>query len=689
MKNSVCSLLRYLPIFIFVSVFSHSAYAYKKIIIGVHDYHYGHVPQRNWDKLADHILPHEPETEVVLKVLTYEEMEDALNHNQLDFLLTDPAIFIRLKEQNSLARVISAVVESYDGRSVPAIAGAIITSSKRTDLVSLADLKGRRIAFNGDHYLGAYLAQAHTLVQAGINMPEEVSMIIEPDAEGIVNAILEERVDAGFIRAGFIEQMIKRGKLDLSKLKVINKQNMPGYPYAVSTSLYPNQPLIMLPHVDPDVAQQIVASLLSIDAGAPFLESLGFYRFSIPIDYDPVVDVARELRLPPFDFIPEFTMFDVWQRYSHWIIISIITGVVILLLTTGLILSNRKLMLARQRAEEGATALARSEAILRGTLENSPHVAIQWYDRNGLVLYWNNASEKLYGWSSEEALGKTLDQLIMTTEELDDFVSIWRTPTTNTSQLDPTEMTIYHRDGQEKTILVTIFGIAQDEERIFVCMEVDITDQTNIQNALKASTERFDLAMRASNDGLWDWDVKNNDVYYSPRWKSMLGYEEHELKNDFATWDRLTNADDMMETTQLIDECMAGKCNSYETEFRMCHKEGHWVYILSRTIAVHDVSGKAVRLVGTHVDITERKEAEKTLNDYKEHLEELVESRTLDLENSKKQLEFIIENIPAIFYHKTQHGEYMIVNRRFEQATGFSKSEIGRASCRERVCRYV
>ncbi len=133
--------------------------------------------------------------------------------------------------------------------------------------------------------------------------------------------------------------------------------------------------------------------------------------------------------------------------------------------------------------------------------------------------------------------------------------------------------------------------------------------------ALKKSDERFNLAMQATSDGIWDWNLISNAIYYSPGWKSMLGYADDEIKNEFSEWERLTDPEDLEKTWQMLDEHISGKRDRFEIEFKMRHKDGHWVDILSRANAVFDQNGKAIRLIGTHVDISERKNLEQQIRD--------------------------------------------------------------------------
>lgn len=128
---------------------------------------------------------------------------------------------------------------------------------------------------------------------------------------------------------------------------------------------------------------------------------------------------------------------------------------------------------------------------------------------------------------------------------------------------------------------------------------------------LYISEERFSLAMRGANDGLWDWDLETDEVYYSPRWKNMLGYEAHQLANNLSTWASLVHPDDKAMALDKTQNYLAGHAPSLEIEMRMRHKAGHDVFVLSRGFLVRrDSDNKPIRLVGTHVDITERKKIE-------------------------------------------------------------------------------
>jgi len=140
-------------------------------------------------------------------------------------------------------------------------------------------------------------------------------------------------------------------------------------------------------------------------------------------------------------------------------------------------------------------------------------------------------------------------------------------------------------------------------------VELKLTTQKDTAE-LQAREERFALALKGANDGLWDWNLETDEVYYSPGWESMLGYDEGELEHVYQTWANLVHPDDKDGVLKAAEAYLAGKTDSFEVEFRMFHKDGHVVFILGRGYSVFSEANKPIRLVGTHVDISKRKIAE-------------------------------------------------------------------------------
>jgi len=170
---------------------------------------------------------------------------------------------------------------------------------------------------------------------------------------------------------------------------------------------------------------------------------------------------------------------------------------------------------------------------------------------------------------------------------------------------------------------------------------------------LARSEERFQLALAGANDGLWDRDLKTNEIYYSPRWKSMLGYEDHELANLWDEWKKRVHPDDLDRILTEIQATVDGEKNALKITYRLRHKDGRYRWILARGKVVFDTDGLASRLVGTHVDITDRIEAEIALKRGKEEWERTFDaiSDIITIQDREKRV-VRVNKAAARFLHK-------------------------------------
>ncbi|WP_163337463.1 PAS domain-containing sensor histidine kinase [Desulfopila sp. IMCC35008] len=236
-----------------------------------------------------------------------------------------------------------------------------------------------------------------------------------------------------------------------------------------------------------------------------------------------------------------------------------------------------------------------------------------------------------------------------------EIVDLWQGTTQNS------------HDGVVKTLddelryVQVSFRILPGHEKTMDNVLVTLADNTSKWHAeqqLLESRNRFNLAMQFTNDGLYDWDFENGTIWYSAGWKKMLGYEPDELENDFSVWERLTHPDDVKVSWLMLNEVIDRKRPRFELEFQMQHKDGHWVDILSRANVVFDSEGKAKRVVGTHVDITERKRFEKELTKQKEKIEQY-----LNLAG-------------VIFVAINSKGVVTLVNQKGCEVLGYAQNEI-------------
>jgi PAS domain S-box-containing protein len=266
----------------------------------------------------------------------------------------------------------------------------------------------------------------------------------------------------------------------------------------------------------------------------------------------------------------------------------------------------------RRRAEEG---LRKNEQRTRLIVDTATDAFVEM-DSDGRITAWNPAAEQVFGWTRDEAVGRLVRETIVPEpyregheHGLAHFLQTGRQNVLNRRF----EISALRRDGSEFPIEITISPIRLGDAWFFAAFIHDITSRIEREEELRLSRERFDLAVRGSNDGIWDWDVRSGEVYFSPRWKSMIGYEENEIGNQFEEWEKRLHPDDHDRALATVQAYLGHQSTDYELEHRLRHKDGTYRWILARGVALFDAEGRAYRMAGSHTDITVRKEAERTL----------------------------------------------------------------------------
>ncbi|MFB2839718.1 ATP-binding protein [Floridanema evergladense] len=179
---------------------------------------------------------------------------------------------------------------------------------------------------------------------------------------------------------------------------------------------------------------------------------------------------------------------------------------------------------------------------------------------------------------------------------------------------------------------------------LFHTLEQRVQERTE---ALRISQERLQLVNKSVNDGIWDWDISTNQVYLAPQWKMMLGYSDSEIPNEFYSWENLVHPDDLPEAKSAIQDHLEGRTENFHIEFRMRHKQGHYLWILSRAkVVVRDNStGKPIRMVGSHTDISDRKQTDLELQKAKEAADKANQAKSEFLANMSHELRTPLNSI--------------------------------------------
>jgi diguanylate cyclase (GGDEF)-like protein/PAS domain S-box-containing protein len=169
------------------------------------------------------------------------------------------------------------------------------------------------------------------------------------------------------------------------------------------------------------------------------------------------------------------------------------------------------------------------------------------------------------------------------------------------------------RDEMILTSLADYAAVALENAGLYEQAREEITLRKDVEDALRESEERYALAVKGANDGIWDWDLRTNQIHYSSRWKAMLGFQEDEVGGTIGEWFNRVHVEDAERLQLDIASHLKGVTAQFENEHRILHKDSAYRWVLTRGIAVRGQDGTATRMAGSMTDITDRKYAEAKL----------------------------------------------------------------------------
>ena len=336
--------------------------------------------------------------------------------------------------------------------------------------------------------------------------------------------------------------------------------------------------------------------------------------------------------------------------------------------------STAKLIGSMVETKQAMEALQNSEEKHRRLFETMAQ-GVVYQAADGTIISANPAAESILGLSFEQMRGKTVInprwRMIKEdgTEVPDtDHPAMIALRTART--VGPVIRGVFHPDRNTYVWLsITVIPLFQPGDtkpfQVYASFE-DVTERKRVEEALKKSEERLTLALDSVSDAVWDWRVDTGEVYFSSRWYTMLGYEPYELPQEFETWRKLLHPDDLPGSETKISQHLE-IAEPFEIEFRMRAKDDQWRWILARGKTVEqDEQGKAVRMLGTHMDITERKQAEETEKKFKNNLEK-----------RNHFIQAILDNLPiGLAVNYIEEGTATYMNKKFEEIYGWPKQEL-------------
>jgi len=393
---------RALLLFLLLPLISGSLRAEDQLIrIGVLSHRGNQVTYDTWSPTAIYLSRVVPGHDFEIIPLDFAEVDPAVKFGQVDFILVNRGIYVNLEVRYRISRI--ATLNNLAGTNANNVFGGVIfTRSDRSDINTLDDLKGKSLMAVDVTSLGGFQMSWREMHASGLDpYRDSSSFSFGGIHDEVVRAVRDGRVEVGMIRTDILERMAAANQIDIDDFKIINPKVNPGFLLNRSTRLYPEWPFSKVLHTSNELAQRVAVALLNMPNTHPAARVGNYAGWTIPLDYQSVHDLLRELQLPPYEYSGRFTLADAIKKYWYWLLVALVFLVFMLLMTTWVSRLNRELKKAKLHLER------QYELIL-----NSVADGIIGVDLDGKTTFANRAMSQITGWSATDLIGRNQHEIL-------------------------------------------------------------------------------------------------------------------------------------------------------------------------------------------------------------------------------------------------------------------------------------
>ncbi|MEW5722364.1 MAG: PhnD/SsuA/transferrin family substrate-binding protein [Thermodesulfobacteriota bacterium] len=483
------------------------------------------ITEQRWNLMGNYLEAHVPGYSFLIIPLDFVNVRRAVEKEEVDFILTNSGYYIELEAAYGVSRI--ATLKNMLGDQVATTFGGVIfTQAGRKDINRLTDLKGKSFMAADKVSLGGWRMAWRELKDAGLDPARDFNPLsFGGTHDAVVYAVLEGRVDAGTARTDTIERMAAEGKVDPAAFKVLGaRSDQTGFPFLLSTRLYPEWPWAKLEHTPDDLAEKVAIALLSMGPDEPAAREAQIAGWTVPLDYKPVHALMRELHLGPYQDLGRVRLEDVVREYLFYML----GGLAVVLFLTGttgyVVRLNRKLERTRadlnraydqleervrqrtaqlswanERLLDENTERRRIEEELRRQKDfndNIIHTAsamILTLDEEARITEFNDHAEWLTGYIRSEVMGRDFAGLFIPESQRSAYYQFFRDFYRGVAGQSEHENEVLCRDGSVRTVSWrnSFLQDAQGRALAVLLIGVDVTDRRRAEKLGRLQREQL------------------------------------------------------------------------------------------------------------------------------------------------------------------------------------------------------
>jgi two-component system sensor histidine kinase TtrS len=372
----------------------------QSIRIGVLSHRGDDVTQQMWSPTASYLTKTLPAYQFEIVPLDFDEVEPAVKDTRIHFLLVNSGIYVNMEVRHRISRIVT-LNNRFGDEPLNVFGGVIFTRKDRNDINHLEDIKGKRFLAVDKTSLGGFQMAWGEMDKLKINPYKNFSVLeFAGTHDKVVMAIINGQFDVATVRTNILEKMAADGDIKLDDFKIINQFNDKDFPFLRSTPLYPEWPFSKLQQTSNLLAQQVAVALLNM----PAYQATGIHQYAgwtVPLDYQLVHDLFKQLKLPPYEDRGRFTLLDAISKYWQWLLMALMFLLMMTIMSSWVVRLNRQLKKSKLSLEY------QHDLVL-----NSVCDGIYGVDLKGNCTFINLSMKKITGWRAADMIGHNQHKIL-------------------------------------------------------------------------------------------------------------------------------------------------------------------------------------------------------------------------------------------------------------------------------------
>lgn len=311
-----------------------------------------------WTATADYLTARLPGYHFHIIPLDFTEIHDAVRQANIDFVLANSAFYVELEKLYGVNRIATLINQNLPNQQTTIFGGVIFCRADRNDIEKISDLRDRRFMAVEPRSFGGWIACWRELHRLDIDpLRFFASLEFGNTHDAVVNAVKNGTVDAGTVRTDTLERMAEAGSFRLDEFRILNEQHIAGFPFRLSTDLYPEWPMAAIKTTSIDLARRVASALLAMDSEDPAAKASKSAGWTVPLNYQSVHDCLLDLRIGPYADFGQFTLTDVLRRYWRQLGVMLFIVTTVVLTSLYILYLNQSLRQKKNEVDELNTTL--------------------------------------------------------------------------------------------------------------------------------------------------------------------------------------------------------------------------------------------------------------------------------------------------------------------------------------------